>query len=159
MGRVGEGGAGWGFKWSVYSGHILSSRRKIEKCLSVVKRVNQVCLCGYNQTKWRAASSWPHLSYPGVPNVLRVEELSAVEHRHICSRRRRNKRKRGREGDSERDPYWTFGCWTWRINEFASRTCVVTLPLVQGQDGPGWGEEGKRTGLEERQPRKTKQRH
>lgn len=32
-------------------------------------------------------------------------------------------------------------------------TCVVTLPLVQREDGSSWGEEGKRTGLEERQPR------
>lgn len=31
-------------------------------------------------------------------------------------------------------------------------TCVVTLPLVQREDGSGRGKEGKSTGLKERQP-------
>lgn len=34
-------------------------------------------------------------------------------------------------------------------------TCVVALPLVQREDGSGRGQEGKSTGLEERQPGQT----
>lgn len=60
---------------------ILSSMGKMETCLSVVRQVSQVCLFKYNKTP----STWPHLSYPRVPDVLGVEELGAVEHRDFCS--------------------------------------------------------------------------
>lgn len=72
----------------------------------------------------------------------------------------------------ETDPYWVFGCRTsWSTeckqkeddwihlsseSRFSGVTCVVALPLVQREDGSGWGKEGKRTGLEERQPRQLK---
>lgn len=65
--------------------------KETKKWLSVVQQVNRVCFIKYNKANLLALYSSPHLSYPGVPDVLGVEELGAVKHGYFCSWRKTNK--------------------------------------------------------------------